>query len=495
MPCTVHNDQMYCAFCTDCDHPVCLDCLIESHQKHKYRKLNEVYEIAISEMKELQNKLESSQKFFGHENERLEKLLRDCDKNYQEIKDNILQTERDITETVSKYAKELLEDLESIWKPTEIKIKTEMSDIQKNIEDLVTREESLKKTLQSHQASEVFSSRKTLDKNLPSKSMQTINCLILNTKFISGNITKELNTRPRIFGDIILVPDVELFRTIQSDFRNVLDILNCDNNLTFIACHTERKLQKVKFEKNNNKLTVEEEFSINVRNMAKLKNDEILLATGESDIKVYSVDKKFKSYKSFSPLKTISIHVSKNNEIYVGLSECTPVTYPPTADSVRRVVVINQDGEIRNRYEYDKDNQRLFTDPWRIETLNDNIYIIDWVNKQKEGKVMALHNWGQLLWTYKGSDISSVTGKFVPIDLSATGTGMILVSDVHNHALHILNSAGEVIECKDLKLLGIELPFSLCFANNGVLWIGCGTRAAEKEKKAKIFAVRLVQHL
>lgn len=79
--------------------------------------------------------------------------------------------------------------------------------------------------------------------------------------------------------------------------------------------------------------------------------------------------------------------------------------------------------------------------------------------------------------------------------MSATATGMILVSDVHNHALHILSSAGEVIECKDLKSLGIELPLSLCFANNGILWIGCGTRAVEKEKKAKIFAVRLVQRL
>lgn len=79
------------------------------------------------------------------------------------------------------------------------------------------------------------------------------------------------------------------------------------------------------------------------------------------------------------------------------LVDCTPVTYPPTEDSVRRVVVINQDSEIRNRYEYDKDNQRLFTEPWRIVILDDNIYIIDFVNKQQEGKVMALHNWGQLL--------------------------------------------------------------------------------------------------
>ncbi|VDI65240.1 Hypothetical predicted protein [Mytilus galloprovincialis] len=82
---------------------------MESHEKHKYRKLNEVYDIAISEMKELQNKLEICLQLYGVEKERLEKLLLEGDKNYRVIKDQILQTEKEINERVSKYAKELLQ--------------------------------------------------------------------------------------------------------------------------------------------------------------------------------------------------------------------------------------------------------------------------------------------------------------------------------------------------------------------------------------------------
>ncbi|CAC5390688.1 TRIM45 [Mytilus coruscus] len=359
MPCTIHSDQICCAFCTDCDQPICID--------------------------------------YG-------------DKNYQEIRDKILLNEKEIIETVSKYAKELLQELESIWKPTEDKINTELSVTQKTKEDLVARNENLKKTLQSHQASEIFSSRKKLDKTLPKISVERINSDILKTKFLSGNIFEKQNTRSTIFGDLYAVPDLELITTYQSDFPNVLDILNCDSNTTFIACYNAGKIQKARFEKNSMK--VEEVFKISIRNMAKLKNDDILLATGESDIKVYSIDKQFKSFRSFSPLKTISIHVSKNNEIFVGLTECHPVTYPATEDSVRRVVVLNQEGDIQHSYEYNQDNERLLTSPQRIITLKDNIYIIDSVNEDWEGRVLVIDYGGQLLWTYNGFDINLDTGNF-----------------------------------------------------------------------------------
>ncbi|VDI65243.1 tripartite motif-containing protein 71 [Mytilus galloprovincialis] len=490
MPCTVHNDQMCFAFCTDCDQPVCLDCLIESHEKHKFRKLNEVYDIAISEMKELQNKLETCLQFYGNEKERFEKLLLDGDKKFQEIKDQILLTEKEIKETVSKYAKELLQELESKWKPTENKIKTELSVTEKTKEDLKVREDSLKKTLQSHQASEMFSSRKRLDKTLPKNFQEKINCDILKTKFLPGKTYGKHNTRSSIFGDLCAVPDFELVKSYQSDVSNVLDILNCDSNITFIACYNDRKLQKVKFAKNN--IKVEEDFSINVLDMAISKNDEILLATGESDIKVYSKDKQFKLYKSFSPLKTISIHVSKNNEIFVGLAECFPVTYPATEDSVRRIVVLNQDGDIRYRYEYDKDNQRLFTKPCKIITLDDNVYIIDCLNANWEGRVIVVNYGVQLLWTYNGCDINLYGKTFHPSDITATSTDFLCVLDAFNQAIHLLNYAGEVIVYKDIKPLGIELPLSFSFDCDGILWIGCNSWKADKESKAKIFAVKLV---
>lgn len=59
-----------------------------STRKHKYIKLNDVFDTTILEMKELQNRMESCLQMLGFEKERLEKL--------------------------HKYTKELLQELEMI---------------------------------------------------------------------------------------------------------------------------------------------------------------------------------------------------------------------------------------------------------------------------------------------------------------------------------------------------------------------------------------------
>ncbi|VDI72198.1 Hypothetical predicted protein [Mytilus galloprovincialis] len=163
MPCSTHIGHTCCVYCMDCGKPVCASCLIESHQKHKYKTLNEIYDTTFSKMKEVQNKLESSLEFFDYEKERLHKLHLDGAKNFQKIKNEITLTEKEISEIISKYAKELVQELESIWKPTENKIKAELSDMQKKKDNLLKREENLKKIFLSHQASDIFNSRKLLD--------------------------------------------------------------------------------------------------------------------------------------------------------------------------------------------------------------------------------------------------------------------------------------------------------------------------------------------
>ncbi|XP_071160824.1 uncharacterized protein [Mytilus edulis] len=490
MPCTIHSDQICCAFCTDCDQPVCLDCLIESHQNHKYRKLNEVYDTAISEMKDLQNKLESCHQFYGNEKENLEKLLLHGDNNFQVLKDQILQTERKMTDTISNYAKELLHELESIWQPTETKINLELSDIHKNIEEIVNREERLKKTLLSPQASEIFSSRKTLDQTIRTKSVEPIKCTIGNTKFCSGNIFQTQNTRRTIFGDLYAIPDLQLVKSYQTDLRNILNIRNYGKNSAIIACLKEKKVQKVTFEEKN--IKVEEEISIAVRSLARLNNDEILLSTGGSDLNVYSIDKQTKLFKSFLPLKSISVHVSQNDKIFVGLTECHPVTYPATKESVRRVVVLNEQRDIQHIYEYDNDNQRLFTRPKRIVSLHDSIYVIDIINDNKEGRVIRLDQGGQQSSIYSGCYMNSYQAKFYPSDITVTSSDIILVLDQTSKYMHVLNFAGEVITSKDLKTLGIEFPFSLDIDKDDILWIGCNTKKMDKQGKAKIFALKLI---
>lgn len=188
-------------------------------------------------MKKVQHKIESSLEFFDNEKGRLHKLHLDGAKNFQKIKNKITLTEKEISEIISKYAKELVQELESIWKPTENEIKAELSDMQKKKDNLLKREENLKKIFLSHQASDIFNSRKLLDETLPKKSMGTLYCDIMKTKFVSAYKLEKHNIRT-IIGDLNAVPNLELVKSYQSDFPNVMNIVHCDNNMTFITCPT-----------------------------------------------------------------------------------------------------------------------------------------------------------------------------------------------------------------------------------------------------------------
>ncbi|VDI17079.1 Hypothetical predicted protein [Mytilus galloprovincialis] len=295
-----------------------------------------------------------------------------------------------------------------------------------------------------------------------------------------------------MIGDLYTVPDMELIETYKSDLVNVTKILVCDDNTALIGSSAGEKLQKVKFE--NHKIKIVREFKIQIFDMAWINDEELLVSSRKYDLKIYHEDGQLKTYKSFSPLKTSCVHVTKNSKIIVGVSESSPVTLPPPSDCIRRLVVMNQDGDIQHTIEYNKDNQRLLSYPRRVKTFNDKILVVDIINKEEEGRVVLLDYGGQLHWTYNGyNSINSHQVKFYPKDVAITSTDMILVSDSLNHAIHILNPAGEVIVWKDVKSLGIELPWSLSIDNSDVLWIGCNTRIRDeiRKKKAYIFCVKL----
>ncbi|XP_052079236.1 tripartite motif-containing protein 45-like [Mytilus californianus] len=487
MVCTIHDNQKCFVFCKDCSEPSCSKCLRETHKLHDYKALDEVYKEIISEMKELIKRSEDNLKLFSYEKEQLQKKLSNGDNNFQETRDLILQTEKDMKEVISKHAKDLLKELEAKWKPTENIIKIELLAITKNEEKLETRKNNLLRALQSHQAIDIFSTSKTLDKALPQYSCKKIKTN--KVKFIHTNIELKKGSQS-VLGDIYTIPAMELKNIYRSDIENVTNILLCSDKTAFIGSTNSKKIQKIKFETNN--IKVEREIQIKLFDMARYNDDEILVSSKKSDLKLYTKDGRFTSFKSFSSLRTTCVHVTKDNKITVGLVEYSPDVFHITKDSHRKVLIMNQNGDIQHTIEYDKDNQRLLTQPKRIKSFNYRIVVVDIINNEREGRVVMFDYGGQLHWTYNGcNSIISDRVKFYPADVSITSTAMILVSECGKHAIHVLNPAGEVIVCNDVKVFGIELPFSLDIDNNEVLWIGCNTWGEDKIKKAKIICVKL----
>ncbi|XP_063406082.1 uncharacterized protein LOC134690008 [Mytilus trossulus] len=489
MECTIHPKQKCFVFCKDCSEPSCSKCLMETHKLHDYKAIEEEYKEITSDMEELIKQFEANLKLLRNEKEHLKKKLSDGGDNFKETRDLILQTEKEMKEVISKRAKELLQELGARWSLSSNVIKMEISAITKNEEEMGTKNNNLYQVLQSHQARDIFSASKTLDTSFPCYSLTVKEIITNKTKFIPTNM--EVKKKYQLMlGDIYTIPVLKVINTYHSDVENVTNLVFCSDNTAFIGNNAIKKIQKINFETQS--IKIEREIKTDVTDMVLIKDQDILVSTGKSDLKIYTKDGQLTSFKSFSPLKTVCVHVTKDNHVIVGLVESSSDGLIITKASHRKVVIMNLDGDIQHTIEYNRDNQRLLTCPYRINSLNDSIVVVDIINKEWEGRVVMFDYGGQLHWTYNGcNNIISDQVKFYPGDVAITSSAMILISEQGNHAIHILNPAGEFIVCKDVKALGIELPISLNIDNNEVLWIGCNTWETDKNKNAKIVCVKL----
>ncbi|XP_071141843.1 uncharacterized protein, partial [Mytilus edulis] len=303
-----------------------------------------------------------------YEKDKLQKVLIDSNTNFLKTRKIILQTEKEMKEAITKHAIDLLQELDAKWKPTQNVIKTELSAITKNEEELETMKNSINQTLQSHYVEEIFYTNKNLDKSLSLKNSAVTKIKPNKTKFIPRNVQSKTESQSML-GDLYMVPDLELIDTFQINNTGATTILSCSDNAAFIGSSSSEKLQKVKFE--NHEIKVEQEIQIKVNDMTWTQDGELLVSTEESDIKLYTKDNKFKRFKDFSPLKSSCVHVDKDKRIIVGLMESFAVVFiRPSKDSIRRLVVMNQKGDIQHTIEHDKDNHKLLTFPRKKSILS-----------------------------------------------------------------------------------------------------------------------------
>lgn len=183
-------------------------------------------------------------------------------------------------------------------------------------------------------------------------------------------------------------------------------------------------------------------------------------------------------------------HFNQHGEFIVGLREQGPAL-PSTKFSTRKIAIFGRDNKLKLTVEFDKKGRKLFSYIWRITTdSKDNIYAIDSVTYDDDGRIVALSKSGNVTFIYAGySDINSADNPFRPTDINVTPSNNILVADYDNHALHLLNEKGELLALQNTKIHGIKLPHSLCFDSEGFLLIGCSS--SKNNHNAKIYAIKI----
>ncbi|CAG2221291.1 TRIM71 [Mytilus edulis] len=337
------------------------------------------------------------------------------------------------------------------------------------------------KSLQSSAGGEIFAfEQQVMNYQIPCVSENIIPRK--NIKYLERSTSEE--TISTLFGSMYLldVPytmDITIDRSLNTNYSNIENLVVSEGEIAWVSTFENNKasVQKIHLAE---MLGTVKQLDLHAFDVAFSENNDLIISIeSTSEIMRVSIN---------------SIHVAKNGDLYVGIRESGD-PFEITESSCRKILVYKSSGgklTSNVSYEFDKSKQRLFTSPCRITTLSDGDIVIvgDWIT-HIEGRLVALNRNGDLEWTYNGnSKINSDTSKFRPYDIVSSPEGYIVVADKNNHALHLLNGAGELIACKLLDEIGITLPKALCFDFSGYLWIGCSTFPEDKSG-ANIYAVKL----
>ncbi|CAC5370770.1 TRIM45 [Mytilus coruscus] len=204
LPCTIHSDQKCVLFCKDCDRPVCSDCLIEGHQRHKYCKLDQIYDKKLKIIQDTKDRIESDIPHFKEKEEYLQKLLSEGTIQYTENKDKIAE----FKDNIIKYADGLLSDLDKQWKPTEDLITKELLSVRQRKDELEEKKSQLDQTLRSPFASGIFVTSSSLVRPMPDKTVRHIE--LKGRKFLPGKLSNQ--PIQDYFGMVYDVPDFQLVK-------------------------------------------------------------------------------------------------------------------------------------------------------------------------------------------------------------------------------------------------------------------------------------------
>ncbi|XP_052061577.1 uncharacterized protein LOC127701636 [Mytilus californianus] len=495
--CNYHK-KFQCMFCKDCEVLVCSECISNFHQKHCLESLEKTCEEKLS-------KLERYKAEIGKDVVSLQKSYSDLaiaktkwENSLDDIRSKIDDKEDELKEAVTKNAAKLRDDLtEKRRNGIEyILIKQKRF---KEMEHKLNSKLEILKTMQSSARGEIFAFEQQV-MNYPTSGISE-NIIPRNEiKYLERSTSEE--TISALFGSMYLlgVPytmNITIDRSLTTNFSNIENLVVSDGETAWVSTfeNNEASVQKMHLTEMFETL---KQLTLHAFDMAFTENNDLLISIqSTSEIMRVSFNCELESLLDVSPLIVKAIHVTKNGEFYVGVRESGD-PFELTESSCRKILVYkSSDGKQSSltsnvSYEYDQSKQRLFTSPCRITTISDGDVIIvgDWIT-HIEGRLVVLNRNGDLEWIYNGnSKINSDKSKFRPYDIVSSPEGYIVVADKNNHAIHLLNGAGELIACKLLDEIGITLPKSLCFDYWGYLWIGCSTFPQDKSG-AKIYAVKL----
>ncbi|XP_076111755.1 uncharacterized protein LOC143079993 [Mytilus galloprovincialis] len=348
IPCQIHKRKLNCMFCRTCDHLVCPDCITASHKIHDLDSIDTVCNERREKLKDLESTCFEKFTLCEIEDSKIKDFKAKNEQLSAKCVQKINQREQLTKDEVSKYAKALKEELESEKQRIEKYIAEKEKHTEKVKETLLEKQSNIQEVLESNQAAQVFNTFSEIrKKEIPDVSFDAFpeeakdffptkeNLMNIRNLFGSLQKTKLPSRLPQMNLDVI--------KSYTTDLSMVDRVLIQDDKTAWIFNNDIPTLRKINI---NDKIATVKDISVEIYDMSLTDNNDILMSfcnsTAVNLLKTKTGE--IEMFLSVSPLIPLGIHVTKHNEIILGVRDRGDV-YNPRNTNCRTVIIFGMDGK------------------------------------------------------------------------------------------------------------------------------------------------------
>ncbi|XP_076095696.1 uncharacterized protein LOC143066770 [Mytilus galloprovincialis] len=475
--CSSHCEEKCYLYCQNCEIPICLSCILYIHSGHRATKIEVVFDIQCTELEKFRDsaELDLSQsaeiRRFIHERKQ-----RDLN-SYTTIKEKITEREKEMKDSVTAQAANLIKKLDEIYLSDDQFITKEEDQIQKYEKDLNLKKSEVDKALNTCQAISVLNTIGTIDLKMPGKNF---NELPKEQTAIFTEVEPEVKINLKILKVERIVELTEVYNTSETIISNLKTLESGVYMMTNICDDTIKQ-----FVFRGGKCEFVKSLELAVLDLTVTMEGNILASIDDSEV-IYSLTDSGKEHfqSVVSPRKVRGVHVFGNYILYVGFID--------SINTESGIEIFDLKSDLNQEFIFDPGTYAIFSPEKIASNMNgDTICVIQNESSNNSGMIVSYEispSLGRVKWMYEGHEDINTVEEFCPIDIVITSAGLVLTVDLSSFIIHILSMNGSFLTFIGARE-GVYGPRSLNVDREGHLQIGCDET---EEESAKIHVAKFI---
>ena len=381
LQCNLHSEQC-CMFCEICEVLVCLDCMREFHGDHELVDIKEGYEIKRQELLRKLQEVRTGENDLKMKVVFIETKMVTTDDGFtklqEELADNHEKLKKEICKRIDKHFGDLQVQVDQDRSLAKESFNNDLEEMEKFREKRDNMKKELEEMVYSNDATKFFENVENLSKSIT--PLEPKFEAIELPSFIPGEINQDND------GKLWDGRGSNPVYSVKVKYQTGLAAVGGINKRIWL-CYGKSE-QKVKVKEGNLKVLLT--FDQKVYNMAFTSENELLLCTGSTILKINKDSKVEDTAFNTVPFFPGSIYITTNNKVMVGGRH--------NSQERAAVIVMDQMGVTLVVYEHDKNNQPLFRNPNSLTTTSDgHLFVVNFLSKGGKCQVIALQENGDVI--------------------------------------------------------------------------------------------------